>query len=171
MNANADSVIRLEGRYRDAAQARRLVWRERRFGVDERTRRRTGPDREDDMPRVVVISTSGLVRFRLRRELTPRGFVVVDVEHIDGGTSRAVREARADVVLIDANSGTPTGRHLVRALKHDPSLHKTPVLFLDDRVPSDETRASVLASGADGIVPRGEDFDALAATLSLHMRR
>jgi DNA-binding response OmpR family regulator len=170
-------VIRLEGRYREAAQARRLLLRERRFGADARDirPRSTAVNAREDahenaMPRVVLISTSGLVRFRLRRELTPRGFVVVDVDNI-GDTTRAVANANADVVLIDASSGTPTGRHLVKALKHDPKLRRTPVLFLDDSAPSEETRQSVLAAGADGIVPRGDDFDALAATLSLHMRR
>jgi len=123
------------------------------------------------MPRVVVISPSSLVRFRLQRELSPRGFIVIDVADAGAGAARAIRDAAADVVLIDGGCATATGRILVKHLKQDPAIRRTPVLFLDDRDPGEEARRQVLHDGADGIVPRGDDFDALAATLTLHLRR
>lgn len=123
------------------------------------------------MPRVVVISASGLVRFSLQRELGPRGFVVIQVGDVGQDAVRAVRDAHADVVLVDAGCATAAGRILVKHLKQDPEIRRTPVLFLDDRSPGEEARRQVLTDGADGIVPRGDDFDALAATLKLHLRR
>jgi DNA-binding response OmpR family regulator len=125
---------------------------------------------EVDMPRIVVISTCKLVHFKLRRELSPRGFVVLTVE-VGAGASRAVKDAAADVVLVDAGSTTPTGRFIVKSLKQDPAIKRTPVLFLDDRVPSADDRRQVLDDGADGVVSRSDDFDALAATLTMHLRR
>jgi len=122
------------------------------------------------MPRIVVISTCKLVHFRLRRELSPRGFIVFDVD-AGAGAARAVKDAAADVVLVDAGSNTPTGRFIVKSLKQDPAIRRTPVLFLDDRVPSADDRRQVLEDGADGVVSRSDDFDALAATLTLHLRR
>ena len=122
------------------------------------------------MPKVVVLSPSGLVRFRLKKELWPRGFDVVETDDCVGA-SKAVRDQHIDIVLIDACSTSSAGLNLVRRLKDDPAISRTPVLFLDDHVPAGDEGAVLLAAGADGVVPRSDDFDALAATLSLHMRR
>lgn len=125
---------------------------------------------EVDMPRVVVVSACTLVHFRLRRELAPRGFVVVNVV-AGAGAVRAVTDAAADVVLVDAGSNTPTGRFIVKSLKQEPALQRTPVLFLDDRPHSADDGRQLLRDGADGVVSRSDDFDALAATVTLHLRR
>jgi DNA-binding response OmpR family regulator len=127
---------------------------------------------EDDMPRVVVVSTSGLVRYSLSRELQPRGFVVINVNDVGADAVHATTDAAPDVVLIDAGSASHNGRFLVKRFKQEPSLRRTPVLFLDDRVPTGiEARQKVLDDGADGVVARSDDFDALAAVLKLHLRR
>lgn len=124
-------------------------------------------DEEMAMPRVVVISSSGLVRFGLRRALMPRGFDVVDVE-AGADAARLIKGAEADVVLLDSAASSPACRFLMRSLKDDPATRRTPVLLIaDDGV---EARRSVLAAGADGLVPRVDDFDALAATLRLHLK-
>jgi DNA-binding response OmpR family regulator len=124
------------------------------------------------MPRVVVVSTSGLVRYSLSRELQPRGFVVINVNDVGADAIHAAREAVPDVVLVDAGSASANGRFLVKRLKQEPALRRTPVLFLDERVPTGvEARQRVLDDGADGVVARTDDFDALAATLKLHLRR
>lgn len=124
------------------------------------------------MPRVVVVSTSGLVRYSLSRELQPRGFVVINVNDVGADAIHAAREAVPDVVLVDAGSASANGRFLVKRLKQEPALRRTPVLFLDERVPNGvEARQRVLDDGADGVVARSDDFDALAAALKLHLRR
>ena len=121
------------------------------------------------MPRVLVLSPSGLVRFRVKRELKHRGFDVVDTDGGEGFANRCVRAERPDVVLVDTCAGSAAGERLVRSLKGDPTTSATPVVLFSDDEPL--ARAAVLLLGADGVVPRGDDFDALAATLSLHLKR
>ena len=121
------------------------------------------------MPRVVVLSTSGLVRFRIKRELTPRGFVVVDCSDIGGPcATRAVKDANADVILVDTGATTAACRYLMASLKDDPATRRTPVLLLAED--GEDARREILAAGADGLVPQVDDFDALAAMLRLHLR-
>lgn len=122
-----------------------------------------------DMPKILVLSPSGLVRFRVKNELRPRGFVVVEANGAEGFANRAVRAERPDVVLVDACATSAAGERLVRSLKDDPTTSKTPLLLFSDDGP--EARAAVLGLGADGVVPRKDDFDALAETLSLHLKR
>ncbi len=121
------------------------------------------------MPKILVLSPSGLVRFRIKNELKPRGFVVVDMDASEGFANRAVRAERPDVILIDACATSAAGERLVRSLKDDPTTSATPVLLFSDDEP--EARAAVLNLGADGVVPRKDDFDALAETISLHLKR
>jgi PleD family two-component response regulator len=119
-------------------------------------------------PCVLVISTSGLVRARVRRELSPRGFSVVEAEGSLAVAPQAVRTNRPDVVLVDDAPESDFGARLVRALKGDPASHAVPVLLFSDDSP--ERRSAVLRLGADGVVSRSPDFDALAATISLHLK-
>ncbi|MDP2342816.1 MAG: response regulator [Deltaproteobacteria bacterium] len=121
------------------------------------------------MPKVLVLSPSGLVLFRVKKELKTRGFDVVDSDGSDAFPNRIVRAERPDVILVDASANSTTGERLVKCLKEDPTTASTPVLFFSDDTP--ESRSQVLSSGADGVVPRKDDFDALAETLSLHLKR
>jgi DNA-binding NarL/FixJ family response regulator len=119
-------------------------------------------------PCVLVVSASGLVRARVRRELVPRGFCVVEAEGSLAAAPQAVRAARPDVVLVDEPTESNFGVRLLHALKGDPLSRAVPVLMFSDEAP--ERRSLVLAMGADGVVPRSADFDALAATISLHLK-
>lgn len=121
------------------------------------------------MPKILVLSPSGLVRFRVKKELKPRGFDVVESDGNDAFANRIVRAERPDVVLVDAYANSSAGERLVKCLKEDPTTASTPVLFFSDDTP--ESRALVLSLGADGVVPRRDDFDALAETLTLHLKR
>ena len=121
------------------------------------------------MPKVLVLSPSGLVRFRVKPELQPRGFLVVEMDGAEGAAVRAVRAERPDVVLVDACATSTAGERLVRALKASPTTAHTPLILFSDDGP--DARAAVLDLGADGVVPRKDDFDALAETLSLHLKR
>ncbi len=128
-----------------------------------------GDDEEVDMPRVVIISSSGLVRFGLKRALTPRGFDVVDLMEMTGAAAaRALKDVGADVVLLDSSATSPACRSFVRALREDAATARTPILLLAED--TDEARRNVLAAGCDGLVPEVDDFDALAATLRLHLK-
>ncbi len=121
------------------------------------------------MPKVLVLSPSGLVRFRVKKELKPRGFDVVEGDGADTVANRLVRAERPDVVLVDASASSSAGERLVRCLKGDPLTASTPVLFFSDDAL--EARSAVLDVGADGVVPRLDDFDGLAETLALHLKR
>lgn len=121
------------------------------------------------MPKILVLSPSGLVRFRVKKELQPRGFKVVDMDGSEGFANRAVRAERPDVVLVDACALSVLGERLVRALKEDPTTSGTPLLMFSDDGP--DARAALLGFGADGVVPRKDDFDALAETITLHLKR
>jgi DNA-binding NarL/FixJ family response regulator len=134
--------------------------------MSDPARRRLGPSPK---PKVLVLSPSGLVRFQVNKELRPRGFDVVEGEGTEAFANRTVRAERPDVVLVDATINSALGERVVKCLKEDPATASTPVLFFsDDPI---EARAAVLSLGADGVVPRDDDFDALAETLTLHLKR
>jgi len=124
------------------------------------------------MPRVLVLSSSGLVRFRVKRELKHRGFEVVEADGGEGFVNRAVRAQRPDVILIDTCGTGNSGELVVRGLKGDPTTSSTPVIMFSDETPeSPWNRADIFRFGADGVATRRDDFDALAETLSLHLKR
>ena len=120
-----------------------------------------------DLPRVLVVSASSLVRFRLRRELQSRGFCVNEASELTGPA--VVRAALGvDAVLVDAAPTSSPCRYMLRSLRTDAATERVPVLLLTADSPA--VRQELLAVGADGLVPQNEDFDAIAATLSLHLR-
>lgn len=128
----------------------------------------TAPRAAEALPKVLVLSASALVRFRVKKELKPRGFQVVELEG-EGFANRMVRAEQPDVILIDTCATSPQGARLVRSLKDDPTTSGIPVLLFSDDAP--ESRAALFGLGADGVVPRRDDFDALAETLTLHLKR
>lgn len=123
--------------------------------------------RRPELPRVVVVSSSSLVRFRLRRELQERGFAVTEASELTGPA--VVRAALgADIVVVDAAPTSSACRYMLRSLRTDASTERVPVVLLT--ADTQTVRQELLSVGADGLVPHNEDFDALAATLSLHLR-
>ena len=123
--------------------------------------------RSPELPRVLVVSSSSLVRFKLCRELQSRGFSVSEAGELTGPA--VVRAALgADAVLVDAPPTSSACRYMLRSLRTDASTERVPVLLLTADSPA--VRLELLSVGADGLVPHNADFDALAATLGLHLR-
>ena len=124
--------------------------------------------RQGHVPKVLVLSPSALVRFQVKKELNPRGFDVVDGSESDPFVNRLVRTLRPDVILVDASARAASGVRLVKSLKDDPASASTPLLFFSDD--TTDSRSQIFAIGADGIAPSRGDFDALAETLTLHIK-
>jgi CheY-like chemotaxis protein len=115
--------------------------------------------------RMVLVSSSAIVRYRLQRELGARG---IDVEAaLDVSDALAVAGS-ADVILVDAAATSAAGQHVVRRLKQ--AVGRVPVLFLDERSPQGDEHAEILRAGADGVVLSGDDVEAIAGTIALHLR-
>jgi two-component system sensor histidine kinase and response regulator WspE len=107
----------------------------------ERTRRR-----------VLVVDDSRTVREVERGLLTSRGYVVdVAVDGSDGWN--AVRGQVYDLVITDVDMPRMNGIELVRRIKRDPTLKKTPVMIVSykDR---EEDRQKGLEAGADAYVTK-----------------
>ncbi len=85
-----------------------------------------------DGARIVVADDSLVVRTLLRRQLEEQGHVVV--EAVDGEDAlRACRAERPDVVLLDVEMPKLDGHGVLIALRADPVLADTPVVFLTAR--------------------------------------
>jgi len=116
-------------------------------------------------PRVVLVSSSAIVRYQIQRELVARHFVVIVKDDISAALTYA---ANADVVVVDAVCTSAAGQNAVRRLKE--AVGRVPVLFLDDRAPVGDEHGQILRAGADGVVLR-DDVDAIAATLHMYVSR
>jgi two-component system sensor histidine kinase and response regulator WspE len=102
--------------------------------------------------RILVVDDSRTVREVVRGLLTSRGYLVdVAVDGSDGWN--AVRGQTYDLVITDVDMPRMNGIELVRRIKQDPALKKTPVMIVSykDR---EEDRQKGLEAGADAYVTK-----------------
>jgi two-component system cell cycle response regulator len=86
---------------------------------------------------VLLVEDSLVVRTVVRQHLAQHGYRVVEVE--DGaGAMPALREHRPDVVLMDIEMPVMDGFQILEAVKADPDLCDTPVVFLTAREGTDD---------------------------------
>ena len=87
--------------------------------------------------RIVIADDSLVVRTLLRRQLEEHGHVVV--EAVDGEDAlRVCREELPDVVLLDVEMPKLDGHGVLAALRADPALADTPVVFLTARTTTED---------------------------------
>ncbi|MEO8293117.1 MAG: diguanylate cyclase [Actinomycetota bacterium] len=78
---------------------------------------------------VLLVEDSLVVRTVVRQHLTEEGYRVVEVNDGTGAMS-AMHEHRPDVVLMDIEMPVMDGFQILEAIKADPQLCDTPVVFL-----------------------------------------
>jgi diguanylate cyclase (GGDEF)-like protein len=85
-----------------------------------------------DRPIVLVADDSAVVRGAVRSQLVEQGFEMIEAG--DGQRALdAVRECRPHVVLLDLEMPVMDGLQVLRAIKQDPEVADTPVVFLAAR--------------------------------------
>ncbi|MDP3543505.1 MAG: response regulator transcription factor [Elusimicrobiota bacterium] len=120
---------------------------------------RAGPRRK-----IVIVDDDVLIRETVRLALDHAGFYVIAV----GEPERAlavVRAERPDLVIMDLYMPGFDGRELIRALKSDPEIAKTPVILFSG---SDEAIdvVSGLQSGAVEYLGKPIDGEVLLAKIN-----
>jgi len=126
------------------------------------TRRRSAPDQ----PTVLVVEDDDETRAALTRELTTRGYRVVEAG--DGHTALLAWESRRpDVVLLDLGLPDVDGLDIVRRIRREAT---TPIVILSGRYEERE-KVEALERGADDYVTKPFGVDELNARLRVALRR
>jgi two-component system, NtrC family, sensor kinase len=122
----------------------------------------------DRRPTVLVIDDSVTFRNEIQEILQSAGYDVTTAASGEEGLHSAVNN-RPAAVIVDGSLPGIDGGTVVRRMREDAALRRTPCLLLtasEDR--SEELRA--LEAGADGFVRKNEDFDVLLARLAAVLR-
>ncbi|MEO8620599.1 MAG: response regulator [bacterium] len=118
--------------------------------------------------RVLVVDQSGELRHALAVALQSEGFDVLEAS-TDEAALALSRQKELDVVVVDVRAPDMDGFDLCRRLKAASSVF-LPVLHLTDAHSSDEVRARSLDAGADGLLTRPFDPNALRAMVGTLVR-
>ncbi|MFI5346000.1 MAG: PleD family two-component system response regulator [Elusimicrobiota bacterium] len=81
--------------------------------------------------RIVVVDDDAMVRETVRLSLEHAGFEVKTVEDpaTAADAARAVKDGKADMVVLDMYMGPVDGRDVARILKADPATARIPIVF------------------------------------------
>jgi len=127
-----------------------------------------GSGSAEGAPTVLVIDDSVTYRETLRAALEAAGYAAIAAATGEEGL-RAAADARPDAVIVDGALPGIDGATVVRRLRLDDALRRTPCLFLtsaDDR----GTELKALDSGADAFVRKDEELAVLFARLAAALR-
>ena len=118
--------------------------------------------------KIIIVDDDVLIRETVRLALDHAGYYVIAV----GEPERAlavIRAERPDLVIMDLYMPGSDGRDLIRALKSDPEIAKTPVILFSG---SDEAIdvVSGLQSGAVEYVTKPIDGEVLLAKIKHILR-
>jgi signal transduction histidine kinase len=119
-------------------------------------------------PLVLVVDDSATFRAAVSRALRDGGYRVETAPTGEDGLRAAIR-LRPDVVIVDRMLPDYDGTALVRNLKLDPAMRRTPCVL----VTADEDRSvefAALETGADAYVHKDADLDVLIARVSTLLR-
>ena len=125
----------------------------------------TGSGSAPDGPTVLVVEDDDETRAALKRELTSRGYRVMDAN--DGHSALVAWEnRRPDVVLLDLGLPDIDGLDIVRRIRREAA---TPIVILSGRYEERE-KVEALERGADDYVTKPFGVDELNARLRLALR-
>jgi DNA-binding response OmpR family regulator len=119
--------------------------------------------------RILVVEDDEDQREVLAIQLRAAGFSVIQVAEGDKVVD-AARQARPDLILLDANLPGLDGYSVCRLLKADPDLAGTPVVFTTVRAKADDKAVGLLL-GADEYLTKPLDFAELVLRVSLLLER
>lgn len=113
--------------------------------------------------KIVIVDDDVLIRETVRLALDHAGFYVIAVGEPERALS-VVRAEKPDLVIMDLYMPGSDGRELIRALKSDPEIAKTPVILFSG---SDEAIdvVSGLQSGAVEYLGKPIDGEVLLAKI------
>ncbi|MEA3018640.1 MAG: two-component system, cell cycle response regulator [Actinomycetota bacterium] len=117
--------------------------------------------------RIVVADDSIVVRTLLRRQLEEHGHIVI--EAVDGEDAlRACRDHRPDLVLLDVEMPKLDGHAVLAALRADPDLADTPVVFLTARTTTEDVVEGLRLGAHDYLRKPFEPAELLARVSAAH---
>jgi diguanylate cyclase (GGDEF)-like protein len=117
--------------------------------------------------RIVVADDSLVVRTLLRRQLEEHGHTVL--EAVDGEDAlRVVRAEKPDIVLLDVEMPKLDGHRVLAALRADPELADTPVVFLTGRTTTEDVVEGLRLGAHDYLRKPFEPAELLARVSAAH---
>jgi two-component system OmpR family response regulator len=103
--------------------------------------------------------------------LTENGDCEVRVENRGSHAIAAAREFRPDLIFLDIVMPDAEGGTIAAAIKNDPSLKATPVVFLTALVSQRESRGGLTEIGGHPFLAKPVDPDAVLACIDQHVTR
>ncbi len=131
--------------------------------------RRSQPPAADEARMILIIDDSATFRDALRAALEAAGYGVATAENGEDGL-RAAAELRPRAIIVDGVMPGIDGTTVVRRLRLDASLRRTPCVMLTGSESfADELQA--LEAGADAYVRKVDDMAVILARLAAVVRR
>jgi PAS domain S-box-containing protein len=128
----------------------------------------SGNDGAGTPPRILVVDDSATFRHEMQESLESAGYHVLTAASGEEGLRAAVNNRPAAVIVDNGLPGID-GTTVIRRVRADAALRRTPCLLLtasDD--PGEELRA--LEGGADGFIRKDQDFSIILARLAAILR-
>ena len=121
-----------------------------------------------EKPLVLIIDDSATFRAILKNVLEIDGYDCAQAETGEDGLRRS-SDLRPDAIIVDGILPGIDGLEVIRSIRADTALRRTPCLLLTASIErSEELRA--LEAGADLFVCKGEDMDVILAKLGAFIR-
>jgi DNA-binding response OmpR family regulator len=118
------------------------------------------------MSRILVVDDSRLVLQAIGETLASQYDVAFTENPLE--VPHLLHERMADLVLIDLNMPTMRGDVVARIIRK--AFGNDVVVLLHTEVP-EQAKALLEGCGANGVVPKSQDEDALRAAVALHLRK
>lgn len=103
----------------------------------------------DKSIKILVVDDFSTMRRIIRNLLVDLGFSALSIQEADDGSSAIgmLRTTPFDLVVTDWNMPTMSGIDLLRAIRAEPGLQRTPVLM----VTAENNRAQIIAAAEAGV--------------------
>jgi two-component system, OmpR family, phosphate regulon response regulator PhoB len=120
---------------------------------------RSGPDRQQAGPTVLLVDDDERMRELVRHQLEREGYDVQEAASADEGLA-SIESRRPELVLLDVMMPHVDGWEMLRRIQEQHGAGAIPVLMFSGQVDA-AARRQAASSGASGFVGKGFDLDEL----------
>ena len=118
--------------------------------------------------KIIIVEDQPEVADLLEEMLSLDGYQVIKIHSSTGGLS-VVQAEEPDVVLLDIMMPDVSGLEVLRFMRREPGLQKTPVVIVSARTSSSDIRTG-LDAGATAYLTKPVDMDVLRETVARVIR-
>jgi len=100
-----------------------------------------------DKPRILIVDNNHDFTRSVRRALEKTGSYVVFEENDAAKAHQTAQDLKPDLILLDVAMPETDGGEVAARIQSDPTLHRTPIVFLTALVTKAETRSGLRIQG------------------------